>query len=74
MTATLSLILLRTVDDKSFIAKEATKAVQTCINNNMCAETLEIVIREGCKNSNKKLSDEAYITFLMEFVVQADFA
>ena len=67
-------IFLRTVYDKVFIAKEAKTAVANCLKNCVIPEALDITVNDGCKNkiNNKKLQEEAHVSFLKSIVSGAD--
>lgn len=63
------------VQDKVFLASEAKKSVQNCIQNLLGPDILYLIIFEGCKapSKNKKLIEMAYTTFLTDIIKHADF-
>ena len=74
MNLVLPSIFLRTVYDKVFIAKEAKNAVSNCLTHCIIPESLDITIKDGCQNkiNNKKLQEEAHVSFLKTLVGSAD--
>ena len=68
-------IFHRTVYDKVFIAREAKTAVSNCLKNCVIPEVLEITVSDGCYNklNNKKLQEEAHVSFLKTLIDAADF-
>lgn len=69
-------VFLRCVYDKVFIAKEAKNAVSNCLKHCVIPQALDITIKDGCHNkiNNKKLQEEAHVSFLKTIVDGADFS